>query len=427
GDLPDRHALGGALRARRPPASRRRQLARARDALDRPRPHLRRPRRGRRADRRRRQHLRRLRLLLGTADPRARASRRARGDHRRGLEGHHLRRGHRRRGRAGRARHAADALRRHAPDDLVGHRGVDERHPAGARGDRPRQAAEVRRRLPRPRRRPAGRRRLRAGHAGHPGVAGRAGERRRQHRRGGLERSRRGAQRLRAPRVRGHPRRALSGQHGAGSPALRVPGAAARARHRDRGAPDLRRGHLGLPHRPRRSPGADRRAARPHGDGQGHRRRPARRRLRRTGRADEPDRPGRAGLPGRHAERQPARGGRRPGDARAARRRRLRAAGGDDHRAGRRPARGGGDPARPGRQHLRAAHRLLQRGARRGLRRRGSLRPRPPCRLVPRAAGARRLRAALPVRGVVPVARAHARARGAHGRGRRRGVRRGLL
>ena len=45
----------------------------ARDALHRARPALRRPRRGRRDHRRRRQPLRRLRLLVGPADPRARA------------------------------------------------------------------------------------------------------------------------------------------------------------------------------------------------------------------------------------------------------------------------------------------------------------------------------------------------------------------
>ncbi len=44
-------------------------------------------------------------------------------------------------------------------------------------------------------------------------------------------------------------------------------------------------------------------------------------------------------------------------------------------------------------------------------------------RLVPRAARARRLPAAVPVRGLVPVAGAHGRAARAHGRGRRGGVR----
>ena len=57
---------------------------------------------------------------------------------------------------------------------------VDERHPPRPRGHRPREAPEVRRRLPRPRRRPAGRGRQRPGHAGHPGQPGRARERRRR-------------------------------------------------------------------------------------------------------------------------------------------------------------------------------------------------------------------------------------------------------
>ena len=46
---------------------------------------------------------------------------------------------------------------------------------------------------------------------------------------------------------------------------------------------------------------------------------------------------------------------------------------------------------------------------------------------MPRAARARRLPAAVAVRGLVPVARAHGRARRAHRRGRRRGVRGGRV
>ena len=57
---------------------------------------------------------------------------------------------------------------RDAAHDLVRDRGVDERDPARARGHRAREAPEVRRRLPRPRRRPARRGGLRPGHAGDP-------------------------------------------------------------------------------------------------------------------------------------------------------------------------------------------------------------------------------------------------------------------
>ena len=55
-----------------------------------------------------------------------------------------------------------------------------------------------------------------------------------------------------------------------------------------------------------------RRHARPDRDGQGHRRRAARRGVRRAGRAAQPHRAGRRRLPGGHAEREPARGRRRP-------------------------------------------------------------------------------------------------------------------
>ena len=89
-----------------------------------------------------------------------------------------------------------------------------------------------------------------------------------------------------------------------------------------------------------RGAGADRRAARPDRDGQGARRRAAGRRLRRVRAADEPRRAGRRRLPGRHAERQPARRGRRPRRAGAARRAGLPAALGHDARARRGAARG---------------------------------------------------------------------------------------
>ncbi len=63
-------------------------------------------------------------------------------------------------------------------------------------------------------------------------------------------------------------------------------------------------------------------------------------------------------------------------------------------------------------------------GAGARLRRRRGVRHRGPRGLVPRAARARRLPAAVAVRGLVPLARPHARARHPHARGRRGGVRR---
>ena len=98
------------------------------------------------------------------------------------------------------------------------------------------------------------------------------------------------------------------------------------ATDRSRRAARLRRGDHRLPRRPRRRPGALRRRARPHGARQGPRRRPAGRRLRRPARADGADRPRRRRLPGGDALRQPTRGRRRAGDAAPPRRRRLRSA-----------------------------------------------------------------------------------------------------
>ena len=78
-----------------------------------------------------------------------------------------------------------------AADDQLRHRGGDERGPPRPRGDRPRGRGQVRRRLPRPLRRPARRRRLGPGDARHPRQP--RGDRRAGGRHGGraLERSRR--------------------------------------------------------------------------------------------------------------------------------------------------------------------------------------------------------------------------------------------
>ena len=226
-----RHALGGALPARAARAAGRRELAGAGDALDRPRPDLHRARRGRRAHRRRRQHLRRLRLLVGAADPRPRPPGGARG------------------GRPTAAAQGttfgaptaaevelaelvarADAVRRHAAHDVLRHRGDDERDPARARRDRPREAAQVRRRLPRPRRRAARRGGLRPRHAGHPGLAGRAGGGRRGDRRRAVERRRRRCA-PRSPSTSSPPSLAepYPANMGLVPPAPRLPRAAARA------------------------------------------------------------------------------------------------------------------------------------------------------------------------------------------------------
>ena len=121
---------------------------------------------------------------------------------------------------------------------------------------------------------------------------------------------------------------------------------------------------------------------------------------------------------------QPARRRRRAGDARAARRGRLRAPAATTATS---PTACARPPADRARCRSRPRPGLLtvffSRRARPRLRRRAGVRPRRLRRLVPRAARARRLPAAVAVRGVVPVARARRRARRAHGRGGRGRVR----
>ena len=120
--------------------------------------------------------------------------------------------------------------------------------------------------------------------------------------------------------------------------------------------------------------------------------------------------PGRRRLPGGHAEREPARRRRRAGDAAPARRAGLPAP--RTRRPRRSPRACARPPATvPGAGQLGAPGLLtvfFSDDARARLRRRRSLRPRRLRRLVPRAAGARRLPAAVAVRGLVPVAGPHA-------------------
>ena len=188
---------------------------RAMRSIGRDHPHLRLARRGLRADRRRRPSLRRLGVLVGAAHPRPRASRRRRrGDERRRAR-HFLRRADRGRGRARGRGLRPLRLGRDGADDVVGDGGVDERGAPGARGDGPRPGAEVRGRLPRPRRRASGRGGLGAcdaGHSGEPWGDGCAGGR---HDRGAVERPRGARGGARRARVRRDHGRAAAGEHGA--------------------------------------------------------------------------------------------------------------------------------------------------------------------------------------------------------------------
>ncbi len=145
--------------------------------------------------------------------------------------------------------------------------------------------------------------------------------------------------------------------------------------------------------------------------------------LRRPGAADGAGGAGGRRLPGGHAVGQPAGHRRRAGDAGAARRGGLRAP-----RRGRRGARRGA-AREPPPQAGRAAAREPDTGLLTLFFRDGPVRDyddakgcdsEAPRRLLPRDARARRLPAALAVRGLVPLARPHRRARGAHPRRRAR-------
>ena len=224
---------------------------------------------------------------------------------------HHVRRADARRGPPGRGDLRAGARLRAGAPGLLGDRGGHERGAPGPRRDRARPRGQVRRLLPRPLRRLAGRWRQRRGHARPAGLGRRLG------RRGGRHRGRplqRGAGARRAGGVR--HRRAGGGQHEPGRAGARVPRRAARRLRRRRRAPRLRRGHHRLP------PGRGRRDrmvgrdARPVVLRQGDRRRAAGRRLRRTPRADGRAGAGRPGVPGGHPVGEPAGHGGRAGRAR---------------------------------------------------------------------------------------------------------------
>ncbi len=108
-----------------------------------------------------------------------------------------------------------------------------------------------------------------------------------------------------------HPGRAGGGQRGDDSARAGLSGRSAANRDGARRAADLRRGNDRLPALAGRRAAALRRHSRPHHAGQGPRRRPALRCLRRTRRRDGPARASRPGLPGRNAQRQSAGHGRR--------------------------------------------------------------------------------------------------------------------
>ena len=201
----------------------RRQQPGAGDGRGRPRAALHQVRRGRRDRGRRRQPLHRLRLLVGPADPRACAS---------GAWSRRCTRAAERGTSFGAPTEAEVELAaevvervpvgRDGAPGVVGHRSVDDRGAVCARRHGPRQDRQVRRPLPRPRRRPAGGVRLGSRDAGHPRVAGCD---RRRRRRDTIVVPWNDAEALRGGdgrRSRGGPGRADPGEHGTGAPAQRA-------------------------------------------------------------------------------------------------------------------------------------------------------------------------------------------------------------
>ncbi len=168
----------------------------------------------------------------------------------------------------------------------------------------------------------------------------------------------------------------------------------------------LRRGDHRLPGRPRRRPGALRRRARPDDPRQGARRRAAGCRVRRPARADGADRPRGRRLPGGDALGQPARGRRRAGDPAPPRRSRLPA---PRRSSPTRFAAGLRELARDRPLQVAAAPGLLtlffSDEPRRRLRRRAACDTEAYARFCRAMLDARRLPAAVPVRGVVRLPR----------------------
>ena len=174
----------------------------------------------------------------------------------------------------------------------------------------PRPRDQVRRLLPRPRRRVPRERRLRARDARDPVVARRAERRHRRHDRLSTTTTSTASRRRSSATARGSRRSSSSRSPGTWAASRRAPGflEALRAALRRVGrAARLRRGDHRLPRRPRRRAGALRRHARPDHPREDRRRRAAARGVRRPRRRDERARARRRRLPGRDAEREPAR------------------------------------------------------------------------------------------------------------------------
>ena len=232
---------------------------------------------------------------------------------------HELRRADAGGGRPRRGGRRARAVRRDGADDLVRHRGDDERAPAGARRDGPGQDPQVRRRLPRARGRAARRRRLGPRDAGDPVEP-------RRDRRAGGGHDHRSLERPRRRRSRGRwawPRSCASPTRRTWAWSPPEPGFLEFLREQASAAGALLvfdEVISGFRVATRRRPGARGGHARPDDPRQGDRRRAAGGGVRGAARADGAHRAGGRRLPGGHAVGEPARDGRRARDAAPARR-----------------------------------------------------------------------------------------------------------
>ena len=262
-----------------------------------------------------RQRVRGLRRLLGPPDRRPRPPGGGAGGAPRGGARHQLRRPHRGRGaprgpgQGGRPLDRAGALRQ------LRHRGHHERHPRRPGVHRAGGGDQVRRGLPRARRRPPGAGRLRSPHPGRPGLPWRPGGRRRRDPLPALQRPLRRGRRPGGPAGPGGRRDRGAGgrQHGGGAPRPRLPAGAARPLHPQRGPAHPGRGDDRLPPRLGRGPGALRGHPGPHHPGQDRGGRAPRGGLRGPAGGDGAHRPPGPGLPGGDPLREPPGDGRRAG------------------------------------------------------------------------------------------------------------------
>ena len=254
------------------------------------------------------ERIRRLRRILGAAVSRPPPSRCDRCVGRGPPHGYELRCPDRGRGQDGRTDLRDRAVHRDGATGEFRHRGHHERFAGGARLHGSRFGDQVCRQLPRARRFLACQGRLRAGHLGHLRLGRRAGRLCRDHASAAVQRcgSRPGSVLDLRRQACGRDPRAGCREHGLRAASARLLASLARSVHRERDGADLRRGDDRVPSCAGRSAVPVWGHPRYDHAGQGHRRRPADRRVRRTERDHAARRPARRRLPRGDAFRESA-------------------------------------------------------------------------------------------------------------------------